>query len=628
MKREQLKGEIESKLVRTYLNLMDTRPKPDTSANSQTTARRLTALRAAMRKAGVDGYLVAHGDEHQGEYNAPYAERLKWLTGFTGSAGLVIVLADRAVMFVDGRYTLQVKTQVNGALFEFAHLVDAPPGKWLVKNLAKDSKLGFDPRLHTLQGLTRLEEAASRAGAALTPIAENLVDKIWSDQPARPTATVSVYPDNFAGRTSAEKRALVSEVLKAEDIDAFLISALDSIAWIFNIRGADVAYAPLAYAYALLFAGGHAVLFIDEAKVSTEVRAHLGADVNLAPYNGLEAALAKLDSKVNAIGIDQDTASRWIADLIAVKKRTAKPSADPCAALKARKHPAELDGVRQAHIRDGAALTRFLAWLAVEGPKGTLNEVDATDKLEAFRAESNLFLGPSFPTIAGAGANGAVVHYRAMPDTAATIEPDMLFLLDSGGQYLDGTTDVTRTITIGTPTAEQKRRFTLVLKGHIALARARFVTGTTGSQLDALARAPLWEEGLDFDHGTGHGVGTYLGVHEGPQRISKVGNTVALEPGMVISNEPGYYRAGEYGIRIENLVAVKGATAPKGAEKPLLEFETITLAPIDLNLVDAAMLNADEKAWLNAYHAKVRETLSPLVDDGTKKWLAGVLKQI
>ena len=607
---------------------MDTHISPSDHPVSETPAQRLFALRGAMSKIGIDGYLVPHGDEHQGEFNAPYAERLKWLTGFTGSAGLSVVLTDRAVIFVDGRYTLQVKTQVDGALYEYAHLADDPPGKWLAQNLPKGTKLGFDPRLHTPTGLARLEEAALRAGAALVPVAENLIDKVWREQPARPAAPISIYPVAFAGRSSEEKRSLVAKVLEAEGMDAFLVSALDSIAWLFNIRGADVAYSPLSYAYALLFADGTAMLFIDKAKISSTVRAHLGDEVTLASYEGLSTALRGLESKVKVIGVDQGTASRWAVDLITDAKRTLKPSADPCTALKARKHPAELEGVRQAHIRDGAALTRFLAWLAVEGPKGKLTEIDAADRLEAFRAESNLFLGPSFPTIAGAGANGAVVHYRAMPETTAKIEPDMLFLLDSGGQYLDGTTDVTRTVAIGAPTPDQKQRFTLVLKGHIALARARFVTGTAGSQLDALARAPLWEEGLDFDHGTGHGVGTYLGVHEGPQSISKRASNVALEPGMVISNEPGYYKTGEYGIRIENLVAVIEAKAPDGAERPLLEFETITLAPIDLNLVETSMLSAAEKTWLNEYHTKVRETLSPLVDEETRGWLEAVTRVV
>ncbi|MBY0509876.1 MAG: aminopeptidase P family protein, partial [Rhodospirillaceae bacterium] len=401
---------------------------------------------------------------------------------------------------------------------------------------------------------------------------------------------------------------------------AYYFTALDSIAWLFNIRGGDVEFSPLTYAYAMLFKDGKAILFIDPAKLSAEVKAHLGPDVQLAPYDGLDAALTALDPAVAVIGLDRDTGSRWAYDRLSAGRKV-KVTADPCTALKARKHPTELQGVREAHIRDGAALARFLAWLSVEAPKGTLTEITAADQLEKFRAESNTFRGPSFATIAGAGGNGAIVHYRAHPKTAARIVPDTVLLLDSGGQYLDGTTDVTRTIAIGKATPEQKHRFTLVLKGHIALGQARFVKGTTGSQLDALARHALWQEGLDYDHGTGHGVGTFLGVHEGPQRISKVGNTIALEPGMVISNEPGYYKTGEYGIRIENLVAVREAAKVPGAEKPLLEFETITLAPIDLNMVEPSLLTDAEKKWLNAYHARVREVISPLVDATTKMWL-------
>jgi Xaa-Pro aminopeptidase len=592
----------------------------DTLAPPSLSTERLGALRAAMQAAGVDGYLVPHGDEHQGEFNAPYAERLKWLTGFSGSAGACVVLAGKAAIFVDGRYTLQVRDQVDGALYEYRHMIDEPASAWITAHAKAGQKIGFDPRLHTNAGLARLEEGALKAGAVLMPLADNLIDKVWSNQPQRPKAPVLVYPEKFAGRSSAEKRALVAQVLKAEGQDAFFFTALDSIAWLFNIRGNDVEFSPLVYAYALLFADGKAVLFIDPAKVSAEVAAHLGADVRLAPYDGLDHELTALDKSVAIIGLDRDTGSRWAYDRLAPGRKV-RIVADPCTALKARKHPTELQGVRDAHVRDGAALSRFLAWLSQEGPKGQLNEITAAAKLEQFRAESNTFRGPSFATIAGAGGNGAIVHYRAQPETAARIQPDMVMLLDSGGQYLDGTTDVTRTFAIGKATAEQKHRFTLVLKGHIALAMARFVKGTTGSQLDALARHALWQEGLDYDHGTGHGVGTFLGVHEGPQRISKVGNMVALEPGMVISNEPGYYKTGEYGIRIENLVAVREAPSVPGAEKPLLEFETLTLAPIDLNMIEAEMLSPPEKAWLNGYHTRVRETLSPLVDEGTKAWL-------
>ena len=583
-------------------------------------AERLSGLKAAMRAAQIEGYLVPHGDEHQGEFNAPYAERLKWLTGFAGSAGIAIVLGDEAAIFVDGRYTLQVRDQVDGTLYQYRHMIDEPASAWIVEHAKAGQKIGFDARLHTPAGLARLEEAAMKAGAALLPLPHNLIDQVWANQPARPRAPVMAYPVKFAGRSSAEKRGLIADVLKGEALDAFFLTALDSIAWLFNIRGSDVEYSPLTYAYALLLADGKAVLFIDPAKISPEVKAHLGPDVRLAAYDGLDHELTALDKSVAVIGLDRDTGSRWAYDRLAAGRKV-RVMADPCTALKARKHPAELQGVRDAHVRDGAALSRFLAWLSKEALKGQLTEITAAERLEQFRAESNTFRGPSFATIAGAAGNGAIVHYRAHPKTAARIHPDMVMLLDSGGQYLDGTTDVTRTFAIGKATAEQKHRFTLVLKGHIALAMARFVKGTTGSQLDALARHALWQEGLDYDHGTGHGVGTYLGVHEGPQRISKVGNIVALEPGMVISNEPGYYKTGEYGIRIENLVAVREAPKPAGAEKALLEFETITLAPIDLNMVEASLLSTAEKTWLNSYHARVRKTLTPLVDAETKVWL-------
>lgn len=601
---------------------MDAALQPSTNTAA---AGRLAALRRAMTAVGVDAYLVPHGDEHRSEYPAPYAERLKWLTDFSGSAGMAVVTADAAAIFIDGRYTLQVRDQVDGTLYAYRHLIEEPPQAWLAGVLKPGMKVGFDPRLHTAAGLARFEDAAAKAGAALTPLAANLIDGIWAGQPPRPAAPAEVYPERFAGRGAAEKRALAAKVLAAEGMDAFLVSALDALAWLFNIRGTDGEFTPQVYGYALLFADGRATLFMDPAKITPEVRAHLvgggGPAVNLESYDGLAAALKALPADVATVGVDREYASRWLSDIIAAAGRTPKTTADPCMALKAAKHPRELQGVREAHVRDGAALTRFLAWLDAEGPKGHLDEVSAADRLEAFRAESNLFRTPSFATICGAGANGAIVHYRAMPGSAARIRPDTVLLIDSGGQYLDGTTDVTRTVAVGTPTAEQKRRFTLVLKGHIALARARFVKGTTGSQLDALARHALWQDGLDYDHGTGHGVGTFLGVHEGPQRISKVGNAVALEPGMVISNEPGYYKTGEYGIRIENLVAVREADSPPGAEKPLLAFETLTLAPIDLRMIDAALLDAGETAWLNAYHARVRDTLSPLVDGRTRDWL-------
>ncbi len=574
-----------------------------------------------MTAAGVDGYLVPRADEHQAEYVPAFADRLAWLTGFTGSAGAAVVLKDRAAVFVDGRYTIQVRDQVDAQLYAYKHLIEEPPAAWLATQAGAGQRIGFDPKLHTPAGLHKIEEACARVKAVLVPVDGNLIDKVWIGQPPRPVAPVEIYPEKFAGRTATQKRAEIVGLFKADGIDALMVSALDSLAWLFNIRGDDVEFSPLVLGYAVLTADGRATLCVDPGKISGDVKTQLGPEVTVAAYESLPEVLSALPPAVKVIGIDRDSGSRWLHDQVAKAGRIAKSIADPITAVKARKHPAELDGVRAAHIRDGAALTRFLAWLAAEAPKGTLTEISAADKLQAFRAETNLFRGPSFPTIAGAAGNGAIVHYRATPESNARIQPDMVLLLDSGGQYLDGTTDVTRTMAIGTATDEQKRRFTLVLKGHIALARARFIKGTSGSQLDMLARAPLWEEGLDYDHGTGHGVGTFLGVHEGPQRISKVGNSVALEPGMVISNEPGYYKTGAYGIRIENLVAVRAADAPANAEKPMLEFETLTLAPIDRHMIMPSLLNADERAWLDGYHARVRAVIGPLVDASTRAWL-------
>jgi len=591
-------------------------------------AQRLAALRVAMTAANVDAYIIPRADEHQGEYVAPYAERLQWLTGFSGSAGLAVVMKETAAVFIDGRYTLQVRDQVDGRLYQYRHLVDEPAHAWLGENLKPGMKLGFDPRLHTPSGLSKIEEAARKAGADIAPVSRNLVDAVWENQPPRPTGMIEPYPDKFAGRTAADKQKLITAWMKAEGLDAFMFTALDSIAWLFNIRGDDVEFTPLTLGYALLTAQGKGTLFVEAAKITSALHKHLGPDIALSAYDAVNAELVKRGGSLKTIGVDRDTGSRWLADCVKAAGFEARMTADPVTAIKARKTAEEMNGVRAAHVRDGAALTRFLAWLSSEAPKGALSEIEAADTLANFRAQANLYRGPSFATIAGAGGNGAIVHYRASPESNAVIKPDMLLLLDSGGQYLDGTTDVTRTVVVGTPTAEQKRRFTLVLKGHIALGAARFVKGTTGSQLDALARHALWQEGLDYDHGTGHGVGTFLGVHEGPQRISKVGNTVALEPGMVISNEPGYYKTGEYGIRIENLVAVREAAGVAGAEKPLLEFETLTLAPIDLNLVDVEVLTAAEKAWLNAYHTRVRDTLSPLLDAPTAAWLKQATKQI
>ena len=583
---------------------------------------RLTALRAHLKSVGVDGCVVPRGDEYQGEFVAPYAERLAWLSGFTGSAGLAVVLSEQAALFVDGRYTLQVRDQVDDTLYAIRHVTDAPVSAWLKESLTNGQKLGFDPHLHTPGQVKKFRDACEKAGAALVSLPANPIDAVWQDQPARPQVPAKTHPLEIAGQSHEDKRKLIAETLHKDGHDAFLVTASDSLCWLFNIRGADVENTPLVLASALLFADGEAVLFMDSAKVTDDVRDHLGKDVGITGVDGLGAVIDDLDDAISTVGVDKATVSQWAVDRLETAGLKAIQIGDPCSLPKACKNDTEVEGVRAAHVRDGAALANFLAWLDQEVVKGNLTEVSVAERLEQFRRSSNLFQGPSFPTISGAGANSAIVHYRATSETDSAITGDMLYLVDSGGQYLDGTTDVTRTIAIGIPTAEQKRRFTQVLKGHIALATARFPEGTTGGQLDGFARAALWADGVDYDHGTGHGVGAYLGVHEGPQRIGKAGAGPALKPGMVVSNEPGYYKTGGYGIRIENLVVVQEADAPVDAEKPLLEFETITLAPIDLRLVDNTLLTGSEKAWLNAYHARVRETLKALVAEETTTWLA------
>jgi Xaa-Pro aminopeptidase len=565
---------------------------------------------------------VPRADEHQGEYVPPRARRLAWLTGFTGSAGLAAVLTDVAAIWVDGRYTLQVRDQVPADLFEHHHVVESPPADWLRKHLRPGDRLGYDPWLHTIEGVERLEAACLRAEAVLVPCAENLVDRVWPDQPPPPRAPVVPHDLRYAGRSAAEKRRELAALLEASAADAAVLTAPDSIAWLLNVRGGDVEHTPLPLAFALVHRDGAVDLFVDPAKLGPAVRAHLGAEVRTAAPAALGPALDRLGAERRTVQVDASATAAWIGQRLAAGGARVARAADPCLLPRAQKNAVELAGARAAHERDGAALCRFLAWLAREAPAGQLSEVQVAERLDAFRAEQEGFREPSFPTISGAGPNGAIVHYRATAASDRRLEPGMLYLVDSGGQYLDGTTDVTRTVAIGTPTAEQRDRFTRVLRGHIALASARFPKGTTGSQLDVLARAPLWEAGLDYDHGTGHGVGSYLGVHEGPQRISKVGSPVALRPGMILSNEPGYYKTGAYGIRVESLVVVTPGQTPPGGEQELHGFETLTLAPIDLALVEPTGLTPAELAWLDAYHARVRQVITPRVDPETAGWLA------
>ncbi len=585
---------------------------------------RLAALRKELAAQKLDGFLIPRADEHQGEYVPKRAERLAWISDFTGSAGFAIVLADKAAIFVDGRYTIQVREQVDAKLFEIRHVVTEPPEAWIAANLKTGAVLGFDPWLTTADAARRYREAARKAGAELKAVERNPLDDAWTDQPPEPIAPIWPQDTRHAGMSAADKRQLIARKLKEKGQDAAVISAPDSLAWLLNIRGGDVPRTPFALGYAIIDTGGRVDLFVDPRKLTQEARAHLGNEVAVQPKTGFLPALDALGKSGASVAVDAMTAGVAISDRL--KAAGAKPAfdEDPCALPKACKNPVEVEGARAAHRRDGAAVSQFLHWLSIAAPKGGLDEIAAAEKLAAFRRQGDLFRDFSFDTISAAGPNGAICHYKVTEQSNRPIPVNSLYLVDSGGQYLDGTTDITRTIAVGSVTPEMKDRFTRVLKGHIALATTRFPRGTTGSALDAIARRPLWEVGLDYDHGTGHGVGSYLSVHEGPQRISKMPNRVALEVGMIISNEPGYYKDGEYGIRIENLVTVIEDKAHPG----MLCFETLTLAPIDLEAIDRTLLTADEVAWLNAYHQRVRETITPLVDAATAKWLEGATRAI
>jgi Xaa-Pro aminopeptidase len=580
---------------------------------------RLALLREELTARGLDGFVVPRADEHQGEYVPACAQRLGWLTGFTGSAGMAVVLKDRAALFVDGRYTLQAAAQADAGLFEIRHLIDEPPARWLGAGISQGAVVGYDPWLHTPHEVERLRGGAERAGASLRAVDGNPVDRVWPGRPAAPLAPVVPHPDRFAGESAAAKRARLGRELEEEGVAAAVLTMPESIAWLLNIRGGDVPHTPLPLSFAILRQDGSVRLFIDRRKLAPGLERHLGNEVTVEPPEHLGPALDALAVSGARVQADPATAASWVFDRLNAAGGKIHRAADPCLLPKACKNAAELDGTRTAHRRDGAAVTRFLAWLAREAPTGGLREIAASDRLEAFRREGEHFRDLSFPTISGAGANGAIVHYRASPETEKPLEPGILYLLDSGAQYLDGTTDITRTVAIGEPSPEMRDRFTRVLKGHIAIATARFPKGTSGTQLDSFARRALWQKGLDYDHGTGHGVGSYLSVHEGPQRISKAPNTQPLLPGMIVSNEPGYYKTGAYGIRIENLVVVR--SSEEGGERDMLGFETLTLAPIDRTLVDCDLLDDDEIAWLDAYHARVREVISPLVDRDTAEWL-------
>jgi len=598
----------------------------DDANERDASAGRLSSLRAELKRRGLDGFIVPRADRHQNEYVAPSEERLPWLTGFTGSAGAAVVLSDRAVIFVDGRYLLQVREQIDETLFSVEHLVDNPPDKWLEANLPAGAHFGYDPWLHTADAAEKLSKACAAAGATLTPAEPNPIDSAWTERPAPPLGRVTVHDQKFAGDTAQAKLARIQAEIAKLKGDALVVSDPHNVAWAFNIRGADVSHTPLPLSFARVPREGRPALYIDGRKLSNETRDHLETLADVREPAAFADDLRALGAAKATVRLDSATAADALARLVAEAGGKLARGADPITLMKAVKNATEIAGTHAAHVRDGAAVANFLAWFDREAPAGKLTEIDAVAALETFRRDTGLLKEVSFPSISGAGPNGAIVHYRVTRATNRAIKPDELFLIDSGAQYEDGTTDITRTVAVGVPTAEMRDRFTRVLKGHIAIARAVFPEGVTGAQLDSFARQHLWSAGLDFDHGTGHGVGSYLSVHEGPARISKLG-TAVLKRGMILSNEPGYYKTGAYGIRIENLVLVSEATV-EGAEKPLNAFETLTLAPIDARLIDPALMTSDEIAWLDAYHARVAEILSPLVTAGTRPWLEAATRPL
>ena len=582
--------------------------------------RHVPLIRQAMAAQGLDGFLVPHEDEHQNEYLPAANDRLAWATGFTGSAGAAVILKDRAAVFVDGRYTLQVRDQVDEATFEIRDLVEGGVPAYLESATTKGQVLGYDPRLHSPDALHHLTAAAALSWAWLKHFAANPLNHARAGQlPAQPTAPVVAQPLEHSGEDSADKRARIGKALAAKGADATVLTAPSSIAWLFNVRGGDVIRSPLPLSQAILHKDGTARLFLDPAKVTADLPAWLGNQVTLETPDDLPTALADLKGK--RVLVDPALSSAWYFEALAAAGAEVVRAEDPCALPRAAKNKVEIAGTTEAHARDGVALARFLHWLATEAQTSLPDEVEVVTKLEGFREETGALKDLSFDTIAGAASNGAIVHYRPTIRLNKQTVSGSLLLVDSGAQYLDGTTDVTRTVAIGEPSQEMRERFTLVLKGHLALAAIRFPAGTTGSALDILARAPLWARGLDYDHGTGHGVGSYLGVHEGPQRIAKLPNFVALQPGMILSNEPGYYKEGAYGIRIENLQYVTEAASIAGGERPMLGFETLTLAPIDRRLIVTDLLTPDERAQLDAYHARVLAVVGPRVPADVRTWM-------
>jgi Xaa-Pro aminopeptidase len=585
--------------------------------------KRLRALRQEMEKAGVDAYLIPSTDPHGSEYVPECWQRRQWVSGFTGSAGDLLVTTRTAGLWTDGRYFLQAGEQLKGSGIKlFKQGLPATPSiaEWLAKNLGGGQALGADPRLLSRGQVEDLRRRLGGAGAALKLLDRNLVDLVWEDRPPRSPAPIEVLPRQFAGETVASKLRRVRKEMASARAEAHVLSTLDAIAWLFNIRSADVDYNPVAIAYAIV-TPERALLCTDPDKVSGAARRSLGSKVEVLPYDGVARELAALQKARARVWVDGRTTNAWV--LGKLSRCDLVTEMTPVALMKARKNQTEILGSRAAHLRDGVAMARFFAWLEQAVPEGGVTEVGAAAKLSGLRAQGEHFRGESFESIVGYREHGAIIHYAADEASDAELEPDGILLVDSGGQYLDGTTDITRTVLLGREaTAEQRDRFTRVLKGHVAVARARFPAGTAGRQVDTLARAALWEAGLNYNHGTGHGVGAYLSVHEGPQSISPtrcIG--IPLEPGNILSNEPGFYKEGEFGIRIENLVLVVEDREVSDAEETWLGFDELTLCPIDRRLIEPALLTDRERQWLDAYHARVREALAPELEGDALGWL-------
>jgi len=583
----------------------------------------LPALRAELVRQGLDGFIVPRADEHLGEYVPASAERLTFLTGFTGSAGLAAVLADKAAVFTDGRYVLQLAQQTDGALWERRHITEEPPPGWLAANTPKGAKIGYDPLLISEEGLARYTDA----GLTMQPVTANPVDAVWSDQPAPPQAPARPHPLALAGRSADDKRQDIAKLLADAGQDAAVLTDPASICWLFNIRGGDVPFTPFALGFGLIHADGGAELFMDPAKITEDTRAWLGNSVSVAGRDALEPALRRMSGK--KVRVDPAGSPVWFAQKLRDAGATVVAGPDPCLMPKAQKNAVEQAGSRDAHERDAVAMCRFLHWLSRNAPRGTETEMSAADRLLSLRGEVRGFRGESFPAISGAGEHGAIIHYRVTEASNRAIKLDEVYLIDSGAQYEDGTTDITRTVWTGPGPAPApvKARVTRVLKGHIAIATLVFPQGVSGAHIDSFARRALWAAGLDYDHGTGHGVGSFLSVHEGPVSISRLARPVPIAPGMILSNEPGYYLPDHYGIRLENLLLVQPASLPD-ANRPFLRFETLTWAPFDRALIDPALLTTEELGWLNAYHAQVLAKIGPHLPAEERAWLEIACRRI